>query len=400
MDTLIYLRRSVVEDDNPGAVSYQQQLDRCKDLARAHGPAEPDVLVDWGRSGGEGLEHRRSAYQELRDRVTAGGISWVVSYDLSRLSRSTRETLDLIDLAGRHGARIHVGDLGILDPGDPAGQFTVTTLAAANTLLRNMASKRAKETVEKRRADGLPIGRPPYGSRPGEDAAVVLAAYDEAGSYHAAARLLNVRNVPTRMGKAGGWQAKGVHQVVRRDRPTNLTARPRVRSRGRYALTGLLQCHCGAAMRVIGTPWGGACVCGRGSANPSHPRPIQISPAKLMPWLQAEAARLQLPEAVEIEVRENEAAARRLADRRERVMEAFYDGKADKAERDRQLAKLDAAEAALATRRTVAELPPAIDWTWAPGTLNAVLRALWTRVELGPDLMPVRAEWWVPEWRA
>jgi hypothetical protein len=29
-----------------------------------------------------------------------------------------------------------------------------------------------------------------------------------------------------------------------------------------------------------------------------------------------------------------------------------------------------------------------------------VLRALWERVELGPDLMPKRFVWRVPEWRS
>ncbi len=399
METLIYLRRSVVDDDNPGTVSYDQQLERCREIARKHGADEPAVLVDWGRSGGAGLEHRRGAYQELRERIATGGVRWVVSYDLSRLSRSTRETLDLIDHARKHGAKVHVGDLGILDPDDPVGKFTVTTLASANALLRDMASKRAKETVESRRAQGLPIGRPPFGARPGEDAAVVLAAYDEAGSYHAAARLLNARGVSTRMDR--GWQGRSVQQVVRRERPRDVTARPRTRSRGRYILTGLLRCHCGATMRVMASKWGGACVCGRGSSDPAHSRPVQISPAKLMPWIREEAARMRLPEAVEMEIRSDEVAAQKIEARRVRVLEAFYDGVTDKAERDRQLAKLDDQEAALGARQVVLELPPAIDWgTWSPGAINRVLRSLWQYVELGPDLRPVRAEWLVKEWRA
>src|SRR3990170_4053870 len=191
----IYLRRSVVDDDNPGAVSYEQQLRRCRELAKLHGASEPDVLVDWGRSGGEGLEHRRGAYQQLRDGIAMGAVRWVVSYDLSRLSRSTRETLEIVDHAQRHGARVHVGDLGILDPDDPTGTFTLTVLSGANKLTRDMARQRAKEQVMVRRSQGLPIGRPPYGSRPGEDVAAVVAAYTEGGSYHAAARLLNGRGI-------------------------------------------------------------------------------------------------------------------------------------------------------------------------------------------------------------
>ncbi len=398
METLIYLRRSVVDDDNPGTVSYDQQLERCREIARKHGPDEPAVLVDWGRSGGAGLEHRRSAYQDLRERIATGGIRWVISYDLSRLSRSTRETLDLIDHARKHGTKVHVGDLGILDPDDPVGKFTVTTLASANALLRDMASKRAKETIESRRAQGLPIGRPPFGARPGEDVATVLAAYDEAGSYLSAARLLNARGVATRMDR--GWQGKSVHQVVRRERPRDATARPRTRSRGRYILTGLLRCHCDATMRVIGRPSGGVCVCGRGASDLAHSRPVQITPKKLMPWIREEAARMRLPDAVEMEVVADAAAARKIEARRARVLEAFYDGVTDKAERDRQLAKLDDQEAALGARKVVLDLPPAIDWTWTPGAINRVLRSMWAYVELGPDLRPIRAEWTVPEWRA
>src|SRR5438034_8921824 len=124
-DVAIYLRRSVVDEDSPGAVSYDQQLARCRELARLHSKAEPELLIGWGRSGAEGLEHRRSGYQQLRDRIAGGVIRWIVSYDLSRLSRSTRETLDLIELARRHEVRVHVGDFGILDPHDPVGQYTV-----------------------------------------------------------------------------------------------------------------------------------------------------------------------------------------------------------------------------------------------------------------------------------
>lgn len=87
--------------------------------------------------------------------------------------------------------RVHVGDLGIIDPDDPAHGLTYTTLAAANKFLRDIASKRSREAVNDRKAKGLPIGLPPYGHLPGEDLQRVLAALDQGGSYHEAARILN-----------------------------------------------------------------------------------------------------------------------------------------------------------------------------------------------------------------
>jgi len=43
---------------------------------------------------------------------------------------------------------------------------------------------------------------------------------------------------------------------------------------------------------------------------------------------------------------------------------------------------------------------PSIDWTWQPADVNAVLRAVFTSVMLGPDLRPVSAVWRNPALRA
>jgi hypothetical protein len=43
---------------------------------------------------------------------------------------------------------------------------------------------------------------------------------------------------------------------------------------------------------------------------------------------------------------------------------------------------------------------PAIDWTWAPRDVNAILHAILERVDLGPDLRPVSAVWRNPALRA
>jgi DNA invertase Pin-like site-specific DNA recombinase len=397
MDTLIYLRRSVVDEANPGLVSYEQQLARCQDLARGHSAAAPEVLVDWGRSGGEGLEHRRSAYQELRERIGTGGVRWIVSYDLSRLSRSTRETLDLVDLAARHGAKVHVGDLGILDPSDPTGRFTLTALSGANTLLRDMAKKRGREIAASRKAQGLQVGRPPYGSLPDEDVAVVLAAFDQAGSYHHAARELNAAGVPTRAGNQ--WYGTSVRRVVVHARGSSASARPRIRSRASHELSGLLWCPCGGPMTVTRAPGGPLAACGRGIDDPNHPRPIYVSQSKLLPWVRAEAARLRLPEAVEIEVAADDRRREQLDRKRDRIIDTYTDGAIGKPARDRRLAEVDAELDALEVRGQVITVPE-LDWSWPAETVNGILRLIFRSIKLGPDLLPVSAEWAVPEWRS
>jgi len=53
--------------------------------------------------------------------------------------------------------------------------------------------------------------------------------------------------------------------------------------------------------------------------------------------------------------------------------------------------------------RRVVRAIPRVDWDWPPRELNAVLRALFVRIELEPDTfqpMPKGFIWTVPEWRS
>ncbi|MCY7417686.1 MAG: recombinase family protein [Chloroflexi bacterium] len=387
-----------MDENSPGLVSHEQQLARCRDMARQHTFAEPTVLEDWGRSGGEGLEHRRSAYQQLRDSIASGRVQWVVSYDLSRLSRSTKETLDLVDHAQKHGARIHVGDLGILEPSDPFATFSLTTMAAVNKMYRDDLAKRSRESAMARKAAGLPVGRPPYGSRPGEDVAAVLAAFHDAGAFHDAARALNAAGVPTRTG--AGWTAKTVHRVVRREEPSALPKARRVRSSARHALNGLLLCHCGRRMQIQQRNGKANAVCGYGLDDLSHPRPIWKSTNLLMSWIKAEAAHLQAPESVEQEIAADETARAQALLKRDRIIDAYTDGVIDKVARDRRLADVDQALDQLQVRIETVDLPT-IEWDHDdPSAINDLLLAIWRSVQLDATLRPVSADWRVPQWRA
>jgi hypothetical protein len=65
------------------------------------------------------------------------------------------------------------------------------------------------------------------------------------------------------------------------------------------------------------------------------------------------------------------------------------------------IAEVDTGLDELEAAAEVVDIPPVIDWeAWKPEDINAVLRAMWRHVELDADLMPVRVEWIVPEWRA
>jgi hypothetical protein len=81
------------------------------------------------------------------------------------------------------------------------------------------------------------------------------------------------------------------------------------------------------------------------------------------------------------------------------VLENYEDGLIDKVNRDRKLMAIDDQLSTLAAEQTIAAIP-AIDWAWSAESLNSALRALWDHVDLGDDLMPIRAVWNVPQWRS
>jgi DNA invertase Pin-like site-specific DNA recombinase len=405
---IAYLRRSRVDETRTGAISFDAQETAVRLQAKRWGFDDLELVVDWGRSGGRGKENRRAGYMKLRDLIEAGQVTDVFSYDLARLTRSLTEWTRLADLAADRGVRIHLVKEGDFDFSTASGEMLANILASVAQAVRRWASERSKETITALRARGASIGRKPYGSRPGEDLNLVTSAYREAGSFLGAARLLNERDVPNLKGKS--WVPSAVAWILRQQAPELVLARPAVGGHGkpgRFALSGLVRCHCGRVMgpyryRNGRNPTYTVYRCAGGRADPGHGRPYAVSDGALLPWAMDEAARLRVPAGAAAITGQRSAERAKLDGRRSRILDMFEAGHITREEREARLAPVYEAlerldrEAGAATLATI----PTIDWSWPPERLNAVLRALWAQIELGHDLRPVRAEWLVPEWRA
>jgi hypothetical protein len=120
-----------------------------------------------------------------------------------------------------------------------------------------------------------------------------------------------------------------------------------------------------------------------------------VSEPKVLRWAKAEAARLRAPGAVLVETGdEYDDSAKRAALElvRDTLGEAAYGA---------AVATLDAEAEAhgkhVLERQTV---PKGVDWDAPAQGTHEALSALWERIDLGPDLLPVSAVWRVPEWRA
>lgn len=89
----LYVRVSTQEQAKEG-YSIGEQIDRLKKYAEAHGWIIVKIYTDAGHSG---ANQERPALQDLIEDVKAGKIDKVAVYKLDRLSRSQKDTLELIE---------------------------------------------------------------------------------------------------------------------------------------------------------------------------------------------------------------------------------------------------------------------------------------------------------------
>lgn len=416
-----YIRRSVARRADPGDISREYQVAEVRRLA-----GDPALVIidrDWGKSAATDKTDRRLAFLALLDSIEAGEVSALYAYSTDRLARSVEWSARLLNACRRASVPIVTRE-GRIEPGDASAALLFHVLASVNENALSGMEAKARATVERRRernreagrADNAGMGCKPYGTMPGESTEAVIRAFGEAGSFNGAAKLLSERGVRSRLsgrpnprenGGTYGWSCRSVSRIVRRERPDLLPAHPRqgARTRSTRTFAGLLTCHCGTTLTSMPRATSVGYYCRTAHANPTHPRPYVVSERRLLGWAQEEAARLRPVDehgepfnAVAIG-EENESERAELGAKHERIVDMYADGTIGKPERDRRLAAVTTALESIDARSQVAAVP-VIDWDGEPAALNLVLRALWHRIELGPDLLPVRAEWAVPDWRA
>lgn len=153
MTTIAYLRISTAHQDE--ASQRQQIADWCKAHGRKIDTFEADTA-----SGSLPWQHRRLANIVKTERP---GTTLIVS-ELSRIARSTIGVLTFLEAAREAGLTvIACRNNFIVDDTLPA-KITITVLALAAEIERDLLRQRTKAALDARRAAGLPMGRP-HGSR-------------------------------------------------------------------------------------------------------------------------------------------------------------------------------------------------------------------------------------------
>jgi len=226
MRAAVYTRVST-EEQARGGVSLEVQEDRCIEVAEAAGATEVVVYRDEGYSA---RTLKRPSLARLRSEIAS--LDLVVVWKIDRLSRSTRDLLNLLAELAEAG----VGVRSATEPFDLSsgmGRATVTVLGALAELTVDVVRENVRAALSYRAADGKPHGPAPFGYdwrrdaegnsfgdrwEPVPEAAAtvreIFRRYCAGESLMGLAIDLNRRAVPTATGDAT-WTHTGVRNILR-----------------------------------------------------------------------------------------------------------------------------------------------------------------------------------------
>ena len=216
-----YARVSTATQAEEG-VSLDAQQARIAAWCLANGVDLGAVHVDAGISGKRA--DNRPALQLALDAVCAeGGV--LVVYSLSRLARSTRDTLAIADRLEKAGANL-VSLSEKIDTTSAAGKMVFRMMAVLAEFERDLISERTKEALSYKKSKGERIGQIPFGKRLGsngitledspaeqEAIAIVRQLRAEGLSIRKIAAEMNARGVSTKKGN-GRWHIATVQRAL------------------------------------------------------------------------------------------------------------------------------------------------------------------------------------------
>lgn len=219
-----YVRVSTVGQAVDG-VSLEAQSERIKAWAAANGYELAGIHVDAGISGKRadnrpGLSAALDAVCKLRGTL--------VVYSLSRMSRSTKDTLAISERLQKSRAEL-VSLSERIDTTGAAGKMVFGMLAVLAQFERDVISERTKTAMSHKRAKSERVsGRIPYGFAlaadgvelvpvESEQAVLKLVAElrDNGESLRSIAAILTGKGIPTRAGGAE-WKHSAVQSILAR----------------------------------------------------------------------------------------------------------------------------------------------------------------------------------------
>jgi site-specific DNA recombinase len=172
---VVYVRVSTERQASEG-VSLEAQEARAEAWCAANGLRVASVRIDAGLSGSR-ADNRPELVRALDEVSRLGGV--LVVYSLSRLARSTRDTLDIAERLERAGADL-VSLSESIDTTSAAGRMVFRMLAVLAEFERDLVAERTRCALSAKRAKGeRTSGRIPFGFALAADGVHLIEAANE-----------------------------------------------------------------------------------------------------------------------------------------------------------------------------------------------------------------------------
>lgn len=232
--TVGYIRVSSEEQAREG-VSLDAQRHRIRAYCECNDLDLVEIIEDAGISGK--TISQRPGIQRVLAALEAKEAEAVVVLKLDRLSRSTRDVIELTERFERNGWQLHsISEK--LDTSTAAGRFVLTILAALAQMEREQVGERTRVALSYKKLKGERLGTTPLGYQtveapngekelqPNAEEQQILkmiAELREQGrTYEQIAQILNEARIPSKRG--GQWYRGTVYYLVQNIIPKGILA--------------------------------------------------------------------------------------------------------------------------------------------------------------------------------
>lgn len=205
MKAIGYIRVSTTGQADEG-VSLDMQAAKIRAWAELHDAELVELVADEGLSAKNTNRPGLSRALELAKRHKAA----LVVYSLSRLSRSTRDTLELVATLEACGCEL-VSLSEKIDTSSAGGRMVFRMLAALAEFERELLAERTKAAMQHMKAEGLCVGSVPHGFR--RDGDRLVRDEREAGIVAVVRELratgLTLREIAAELSERGAFNRRG-----------------------------------------------------------------------------------------------------------------------------------------------------------------------------------------------
>ena len=219
-----YIRVSTTEQATEG-VSLADQREKIQAYCELHDLQLQGIHHDNGISG-KRLSNRAGVQAALKAVCHCKGV--LVVYSLTRLARSTRDCIEIVDSLDKCGADL-ASISEKIDTTSSMGRFFFRLMASLGELERDQVSERTKSAMAYKRSQGERIsGHIPFGFDLAADSVKlkrnqreqrvisrIVKLRNDGLTYRAIAADLNGRDIPAKAG--GQWFANPIMDICKRE---------------------------------------------------------------------------------------------------------------------------------------------------------------------------------------